>query len=336
MKVLNLNREDAKILFSREELLTLNNSLLEVSLQFTDHDFIALVQGISKEDSISLKDSIESILNCFPIKYSRLLQNKLISLLELSTNGLIVRLPYESILGLRSVLNVLVHEVCLNKEKFVTKEAMNKKKLSSLLHSINSQVVRKMQERKPIFIIHRKSIDIINELDFKRNNLETNSSKPRIKKRCNLHSNLHQFSFLLVSMKNRRVSSGIQISIKETSNETIIAQSDPQLIDNSDLIRFISYLELFVESAIDKADFLSYTLPTLNSKLAPLFDIQIDSNGHQYLDKKLFDIYFKLYIDNQVFEAKDNIKIDEIDSFIQSVKTFLSKLLKCSDPKSEQ
>lgn len=328
MKVLNLNREDATILFSREELLTLNNSLLEVSLQFSEDDFRGLIQNISKEDSIYLKDSIESILNCPQKKYSRLLQNKLISLLELSTDGLIVKLPYQSLSGITSVLNTLVNEVYLNKEKFVTKEAMNKNKLSSLLHSINAEVVRKMQKRKPIFIIHRKSSKIIEELDFKRDNLEINSSNPRIKKRCTLHSKHHQFSFLLVSMKNRRVSSGIQISIKETSNQTIIAQSDPQLIDNSDLIRFISYLELLVKSEIDKADFLNYTLPTLNSKLKPLFDIQIDSNSTQYLDNKLLGIYFKLYFDNQDFEINDSINIGEIDSFIQSVKAFLSMLLK--------
>lgn len=327
MKVLNLNREDAKILFSREELLTLKNSLLEVSLQFTGNDFRGLIQNISKEDSIDLKDSIESILNCSQKKYSRLLQNKLISLLELSTDGFIVKLPYESLTGITSVLNTLVNEVYLNKEKFVTKEAMNKKKLSSLLHSINSEVVKKMQERKPIFIIHRKSRDIIDELNFKRDHLEINSSEPRIKKRCILHSNNHQFSFLLVSMKNRRVSSGIQISIKETSNQTIIAQSDPQLINNSDLIRFISYLELLVKSEINKVDFFNYTLPTLNSNLKPLFDIQIDSNSTQYLDKELLGIYFKLYIDNQDYEINDSIKISEIDSFIQSVKDFLSTLL---------
>lgn len=315
MKVLNLNRDITKILFFREELLILKNSLLTIQQQFTDYDFEALIQGISKEDSIEFWKMLENLLDYSQENYDLLLQKKLIFSIKLDKNNLVLELPYESILGLRDILNEFANNISMA-DDFWIRVGFDRTKVSSLLHLINSEVVRKMQERKPIFIIHRKSIEIREELNFKRDSLEKKSSEARMKKRCILHSNQHQFSFLLVSMKNRRVSSGIQISIKETSSQTIIAQLTPQLIDNSDLIRFISYLELLVKSEINKIDFLNYTLPTLNSKLKPLFDIQIDSNSTQDLEQELLGIYFKLYIENQDYEINDSIKISEINSLL--------------------
>ena len=129
-------------------------------------------------------------------------------------------------------------------------------------------------------------------------------------------------------MKNRRVASGIQISIKKTLNKAIIAQSDPQLIDNSDLIHFISYLELLVESVILNSNLLGYVLPVLNSKLESLFNIKIDLSHGEYEQNQLLKIYFQLYAQKHSFEIEDVISIEEINSFIQSVKTFLSKLTK--------
>ena len=328
MKILNLNGEDVRILFSREELSILCDSLLEVYQQFTERDFKALIQNISKEDSIELKNSIESISSCTQANFEFLPQNKLIFLVDINKDSFVLQLSYKSVSGISSVLNTLLNEVYLDKEKFTTKVVKDKTKLSSLLHLINFEVLIKMEERIPKFIIHRKTQKILDELNFKRDNLEINSLEQRLKKRCTLCSNNYQFSFLLVSMKNRRVASGIQISIKETSNQIIVSQSYPQLINNYDLIRFISYLELFVESVIQNANLLGYVLPILNSKLVSLLNIKIDSSHGEYEQNQLLKICFQLYTQKHSFEIEDIIIIEEINSFIQSIKTFLSKLTK--------
>ena len=197
MKVLNLNGKDARILFSTEELLILNNSLFEINQQFTERDFKALIQNISKENSIDLHNYLESILDCSQANSEFLPSNKLISLVDLAKNGFIVQLPYESLSGMNSVLNTLLNEVYLDKEKFTTNEVKDKTKLSSLLHLINSKVLTKMEKRIPKFIIYRKSKKILDELNFKRDNLETNSLEQRLKERCTLRSNDYQFSFCL-------------------------------------------------------------------------------------------------------------------------------------------
>lgn len=332
MKILSLDRDKAKLQFSIDELLILKNSLLEVYERFTVHEFTALIQGISNEDSVKLATLIENIINPIQKKYVSLPQNNFVLSTKLIEKSYIIQLSYESLLGLRGVLNVLINNVCVI-DDFFLKIGFDRPQVSLLLDSIHFDVVEKMQKNRPEFVIHTRIMEISNKLNLKHYNLKVNSSRPRFTQECQLKVGDYIFCFLLVSLKNRREFSGIQTSVKKLSNGSISMESKPQSIRNFDLIRLVSYLELVVESVITDEDLLNYSFAALDSIKKSIFDVQVVSRCMKYSNKESLNIRVKVYntnqeneISEQYLEAKDSLDSDKINSFVQSIKIFLSKL----------
>lgn len=338
MHILNLTREIAQLQFSIDELLMLKNLLMEAYQKLTVADFQERIRGITRDESIKFASTIGEVIDISQKTHKFCHKNRFIQSIQLIENQVTVDLTYTILVSIRSILNEFSNGIYV--EDFQSKIGFDKSSVSSLLDSIHFDVVEKMEEGTPESLIHKKTIEISNNLNLKITNLEMESLSPRLKKECILKLNSHIIVFYLASQNNRKIFSGIQIAIGKTSHQTdLFTNSNIQGIRHSDLVRLVAYLELALTSAINDADLEKFSLSLFNSKKNPLLSIQVVSRCLESEEKAYLKIRFRLYsmiqknrVDNEYFDIEETSRVSDIYLFISSIKSFLSELpIKASD-----
>lgn len=332
MNLIELNKYKSKIELSIDDLKILKNSLFEVNRQFSDNDFLSLIQYISKKDSTEYLNSLEEILDHCENKsrLSLILTNKISNLIQITDNGVLIELSYEILWGFNGILNIIISEVCLHFQDFNLQIGYDRTEVQFLLSSW-FKIVYKMREQTIGYILFIKARDISNNLGINYYSLPDNLVMPQIRKECQLNLQSHVILLLLFSQnKARRIYSGIKIIIGKPLKPIIFyAKSHVGITRHDDLINLIAYLEYTITSLIDDID-LKDCILSLRYPGTDLFTIQLLSRFIESDEVKSINIRVRLYSpiqenspDTEYLEIEDTLSISNIHSFISSVKEFL-------------
>jgi hypothetical protein len=338
MKIIKLTNKTSELLFSLDELLILKNSLLEVYQQFTVNDFAALIRGISKDEALQFANLLRDIIYHYETGSNLASSDKLILSIQRTEEGVVLLLTYETLLGIRSILNVLYHRVCLKikDENFQLKIGFEPALVHSLLESIRCDVIEQIEKDHLETIIFNKSHEISNSLNLKHHNLSGDSLSPQIRKECRLQFQSHLILFLLFSQnKIRKVFSGIQILIGKPSHHSVIfAKSNVGLIRHDDLVRLVAYLELALTAEINDSDLEEFVFSLFYAN-SHLLDIQALSRSIESEGEKNIKIRFRLYSplkennrDYEHLDIEDTLSTSNIYSFTSSIREFLFETVK--------
>lgn len=334
MKIIKLTKKTSELLFSLDELLIFKNSLLEVYQQFTVSDFAALIRGISKNESLQFANLLRDIIYHYQTGSNLPSSNKIIQSIQPTEEGVVILLSYEALLGIRSILNVLYHRVCLKikDEDFQVKIGFYPDQVHCLLDSICCNVIEPMEKDHLETIIFNKSQEISNNLNIKHHNLLKDSLSLQIRKECRLQFQSHLILFLLFSQnKLRKVFSGIQVLIGRPQNHSVVfAKSNVGLIRHDDLVRLVAYLELALTPEINNADLEEFVFSLFYAN-SHLLDIQVLSRSIDSTGKTDIKIRFRLYspiqdnnINDEHLDIEDTLNTSSIYYFTSLIREFLS------------
>ena len=253
--------------------------------------------------------------------------------IQSTTEGVAIELTYKSILGLRSVLN----QVCHNRvpiQDFQVEIGFKKDTIFSLLDSLHSNVVEKMEESRPELILFTE-VRKINKIYHLESVRVTDDSKiSSIKKACMLILEEYRLSFLLGVLKQKPPLYGrIQFIARSIlCPSTPFFKSNVQGIMYSDLINLVAYLKLAVKSDFNSAAFETFTLNFVNSAREPLLETKIVSKT-KWESEEYLKIRLRVYSGHQEKSKKhDYLEIQgtatntNVQSFTSSIREFLSEL----------
>ncbi|NET91104.1 MAG: hypothetical protein F6K45_23945 [Kamptonema sp. SIO1D9] len=334
MKTLNFTKEIAVIEFSLDELLIIKNSLLEVDKQITVNDFVAQVPKLSQDEAVQFAHLIGKIINCYPKSYKLTSADELIESVQSVDEGIILQIKYEALLGSRSILCALVHQMGVEISDFNLQIGFEKEQIHSLINSLNEDILGKMSKLRPEHFIFERSREIERELKLKPQYLSENCVQLEIKRTSEINFSTWKITFLLGSLENRKRWSIIQIRLSQMSAPfNYLSKSSFEYIAHERLASLIAYLELVISEVIEEEDLEKFTLITYHANYGLLFEIQVLSRWIKSPDEGNLKIRFRFYLnsqenteDEQHIEIEDTATLKNVYAFISSVRSFLSEL----------
>ncbi|MBE9041432.1 hypothetical protein IQ235_11635 [Oscillatoriales cyanobacterium LEGE 11467] len=341
MKVIDFNRQSAKIQFSIDELTILKNILFEASQNLDLCDIQKRINDIDKDEVDRLLKIIEIV---YPYRFypdSTILHNEnLVRLTQITEEGIIFNLTYRALIGFRGYINELCHGMYAIKEAdFQSRISFEKFRAVSLLDSINMDVVKKMEEGTPSFLIFHRWIEIKNyHLNFSEKQTKDLPFDLNVRRKCILKLNSNYLMFYIKGVSPKKhptmlYHGGLLIAVSSDLEQyRLYIKSRGQAIKYDRLIHLVAYLELVITSKLNKADLEEYIWTIGTPQQTPLFKLQVIPK--EFGDREEMKINFKLLPNNQeeigkgeLLEIEDTASVSDIKLFISSICSFICELV---------